>query len=73
MDHETARFPTPQSRQCAYHTPLLRSSNRAIGMAHMGRAEGYKEEVSSDGDPDIVRSVGKGPADTDQYIESKSS
>jgi len=39
----------------------------------MGRAEGYKEEVSSDGDPDIVRSMREGPADTDQYIESKSS
>lgn len=42
-------------------------------MAHMGRAEGYREELPSDDDLDIVRSVRKGAADTDQYIESESS
>lgn len=40
-------------------------------MAHMGSAEGYEEEASSDTDPDIVTSTGKGPADTDKYIESR--
>jgi hypothetical protein len=42
-------------------------------MAHMGHAEGYKEEVLSEDDLDIVRSMRKGPADTDQYIDSTSS
>lgn len=39
-------------------------------MAHMGGSEGYKEELSSDDDLEIVRSVRKAPVDSDKYIES---
>jgi hypothetical protein len=40
-------------------------------MAHLRRAEGYKEEVSSDDDLEIAHSVRRGPGDTDKYIESE--
>jgi hypothetical protein len=41
------------------------------GMAQMGRAEGYEQELSSDDDLDIVKSTRKGLADADKYIERK--
>ena len=64
----------PRHRVTARITPhFLQILNHAIDMAHIGRAEGYREELPSDDDLDIVRSVRKGAADTDQYIESKSS
>jgi hypothetical protein len=40
-------------------------------MAHMVRAERYKEEFSTEDDLEIVRSTRKAPVDTDKYIESE--
>jgi hypothetical protein len=55
-------------------SPLFKKStpfNHAIDMAHMGPAEGYKEEFSSEDDTEVVHSKRNTPLDTDKYIESK--
>jgi hypothetical protein len=43
-------------------------------MAHLGRAEGYEQEISSDDGLDIINTTRKSlpKADIDKYIKGKS-